>query len=330
MTESPFDVLAVGNALVDVLAYESDAFISEQGLLRGSAVMVDAATAERVYAAMGPATEVSGGAAANTAVGVASLGGRAAFIGRVRDDELGRVFSHDLRAAGVHFETPPAPEGPPTGRCLVVVTPDAQRTMCTYLGAAAELEPADVDGGLVAAASVVFTEGYLWDQPSAREAARKAVGLAHEHGARVALSLSDPHCVDRHRDEFLELVAGPVDVLFANEAEICALYEVDDFEEARRRVQGRCEVAALTRSERGSVVVRGGEVHVVEAHPTRVVDTTGAGDLYAAGFLFALTHGPDDPKLWGCLGAATAAAVISHLGARPLTPLAPLARSLLP
>ena len=243
---------------------------------------------------MGPAVECSGGSAANTIAGLATLGGRGAFIGKVRDDQLGAVFRHDVRAVGVSFDTVPAADGAPTARCLILVTPDSQRTMQTYLGACVELGPDDIDEDAVAAAGITYLEGYLWDPPAAKEAFLKAARLAHAAGRQVSLSLSDPFCVDRHRAEFQGLVEEHVDVLFANQTEITSLYEVDDFDAALRRVRGHCRVAALTRGEKGSVVVGGGEVHVVDAEPVaRVVDTTGAGDAYAAGFLFGLTGGRD-------------------------------------
>jgi sugar/nucleoside kinase (ribokinase family) len=323
------DVVGIGNALVDVLSHESHEFLAEHGLTSGAMDLVDTPRAEKLYAAMGPAVEISGGSAANTLVGVASLGGSAAFIGRVADDELGRVFGHDIRAAGVEFVAEPAVGGEPSGRCLIVVTPDAQRTMNTYLGASAQLGPADVDTDLVARAQVLYLEGYLWDEPEAKEAYRLAARTAHGSGNRVAFTLSDSFCVDRHRREFLDLVESEVDVLFANEAEICSLYEVDDFDDALQRVQHHCEIAALTRSARGAVIVARDEVHVVDA--TRVgdvVDTTGAGDLFAAGFLYGLTHGYDLGTA-ARIGSLAAGEVISHLGARPATSLAELAAPLL-
>lgn len=331
MSRSAPSVVAIGNALVDVLAHEPDEFLAEHHLVKGTMTLVDLDAAERLYAAMGPAVEVSGGCGANTVAGIASLGGHAAYIGRVRDDTLGRVYVHDLRAAGVRFDTPPARDGMPTGRCLVVVTPDAERTMSTYLGASVELDAAAVDRELVAAAAVTYLEGYLWDVAGARAAFRTAVRVAQDAGRRVALTLSDRLVVDRHRDTFLELIEHGVDILFANEAEICSLYEVDKFDEALQHVGHHCEIAALTRSEKGSVVVTADEVHVVDAHPVpdgRVVDTTGAGDLYAAGFLYGLTEGAG---LATCarLGSLAAAEVISHLGARPEVRLADLARPLL-
>jgi sugar/nucleoside kinase (ribokinase family) len=323
------DVLAVGNALVDVLSHESDEFVREHALERGAMTLVDAERAEALYAAMGPATEVSGGTAANTAAGLASFGASVGFVGRVRDDQLGEVFAHDIRASGVEFDTAPARDGAPTGRCLIVVTPDAQRTMSTFLGAASQLGPEDIDADAVGGATITYLEGYLFDQPEAKDAFREAARLAHDAGNRVALTLSDSFCVDRHRADFLDLVEHGVDVLFANEDEICALYEVDEFDAALPHVRGHCEIAALTRSEKGSVVVTGEAVHVVGIHPVaEVVDTTGAGDQYAAGFLHGLTDGKD-LETCGRLGALAAAEVISHLGARPETSLADLARAVL-
>ena len=325
------DVVGIGNALVDVLSHETDEFVEAQGMVKGTMALIDTERAETLYAAMNPAVEISGGSCANTMVGLASFGSAAAFIGRVRTDQLGEVYAHDLRAAGVQFDTPPATDGLPSGRCLIVVTPDAERTLNTYLGASAELGASDVDPDLVASASITYLEGYLWDSPGAQLAYRAAAARAHEAGQRVALTLSDLFAVERHRETFLELVAESVDILFANEAEICGLYETEDFDTAVRRVTGHCEVAALTRSERGAVILRGDEVHVVPAHPIpggKLVDTTGAGDLYAAGFLHGFTQGYD-LDLCGRLGALAASEIISHLGARPETNLAELARPLL-
>ena len=322
------DVVCIGNALVDILAHGDDTLLERLGSQKGTMHMVDAARAEEVYAAMGAAAEASGGSAANTAAGIASFGGNAAYIGRVADDTFGHVFTHDLRAVGVRFDAPPASNGQPTGRCLVIVTPDAQRTMYTFLGAASELDPGFVDETLVSAAQVTFLEGYLWDQPPAKEAIRRAASGAHGAGRRVALTLSDPFCVERHRDEFLELVEHEIDVLFANEQEIRLLYEVDNFDDALQHVRGHCEIAALTRGARGSVIVAGDEVHVIDPAPVQVVDTTGAGDLYAAGFLYGLTHGHDLATA-GRLGSLAASEVISHIAARPEVDLAQLARPLL-
>jgi sugar/nucleoside kinase (ribokinase family) len=327
-TQARLDVVGIGNALVDVLSYESHEFVAAQGLVPGAMALIDTPRAEHLYGVMGPAVEISGGSAANTLVGVASLGGAAAFVGRVSDDQLGAVFGHDIRAAGVEFTNQPAVGGEPTGRCLIVVTPDAQRTMNTFLGASAQLGPADVDHALIARAQVLYLEGYLWDEPAAKEAYRLAARTAHEAGNRVAFTLSDAFCVDRHRNEFLALVEHEVDVLFANEAEIMSLYEVDTFDDALQQVPHHCEIAALTRSEKGAVVVTRDEVHVIDAQSTTVVDTTGAGDLFAAGFLFGLTHGYDLGTA-GRIGVVAAAEVIGHLGARPETSLAELASPLL-
>jgi sugar/nucleoside kinase (ribokinase family) len=271
--------------------------------------------------------EISGDSAANTMVGMASFGGRAHYVGKIRDDQLGEVFGHDLRSTGVGYDTPAATMGPATGRCLILVTPDAQRTMGTFLGASARLGPADIDPRLIARAKVLYLEGYLFDPPEAQEAFRAAAAIAHAAGRKVALTLSDPFCVDRHRAAFLDLVAGHVDILFANEAEIRSLYQVADFDAALQQVCGHCEVAALTRGPRGSIVIAGEGVHVIDAEPVKdLVDTTGAGDLYAAGFLFGWSRGLDLATC-GRLGSLAAAEIISHIGARPLVPLAGLARA---
>jgi len=326
---SELDVVGIGNALVDVLTHESEAFLAGQSLVKGTMHLVDEAEASRLYAAMGSGMEVSGGSAANTIVGVASFGGAAHYVGKVRNDQLGEVFSHDLRSVRVGFTTPAATDGPPTGRCLIIVTPDAQRTMSTFLGASVRLGPADVDARLIARAKILYLEGYLFDPPAAQEAFRAAAKVAHGAGRKVALTLSDPFCVDRHRAAFLELLEHHVDILFANEAEICALYQVNDFDAALARVRGHCEVAALTRSAKGSVVVVGPVVHQIAAHPVNAVaDTTGAGDLYAAGFLFGLSRGLAFERC-GRLGSLAAAEIISHVGARPVTPLADLAGAVL-
>ncbi len=329
MSGERLDVVGIGNALVDVLSNESHEFVVAQALSPGAMTLIDTQRAEQLYAAMGPAVEISGGSAANTLVGVTSLGGSAAFVGRVADDQLGAVFGHDIRAAGVEFLAKPAAGGEPSGRCLIIVTPDAERTMNTYLGASAQLGPADVDRELVARAQVLYLEGYLWDEPDAKSAYRLAARTAHDAGSRVAFTLSDSFCVERHRSEFLELVESEVDVLFANEDEIMSLYEVERFDDALQRVQHHCEIAALTRSEKGAVVVTRDEVHVVDAHPVpAVVDTTGAGDQFAAGFLFGLTHGYHLGTA-ARLGALAAAEVIAHMGARPEVSLAELAGPLL-
>jgi sugar/nucleoside kinase (ribokinase family) len=327
--DGDIDVVGIGNALVDVLSHESEEFLRGQGLLKGSMHLIDEARARQLYDAMGPGIEISGGSAANTVVGVASFGGRAHYVGKVRDDQLGQVFGHDLRATGVGYDTLAAVSGPPTGRCLILITPDAQRTMNTFLGASVLLGPDDIDERLIRRGRILYLEGYLFDPPGAQEAFRVAAGMAHAAGRKVSLTLSDPFCVDRHRRAFLELVEHHVDVLFANDAEIRSLYEVDDFDAALERVRRHCEVAALTRGPRGSIVVGDGRVHVIDPHPVdTLVDTTGAGDLYAAGFLFGLSR---DLDLGSCgrLGSLAASEVISHLGARPAVPLAQLGVALL-
>jgi sugar/nucleoside kinase (ribokinase family) len=323
------DVVGIGNALVDVLTHADEGFLARQSMAKGTMHLVDEARARELYDAMGPGVEMSGGSAANTVVGVASFGGRAHYVGKVRDDQLGEVFGHDLRATGVGYDTARATDGPPTGRCLILVTPDAQRTMSTFLGASVRLGPGDIDKRLITRGKILYLEGYLFDPPEAQEAFRVAAAMAHGAGRKVSLTLSDPFCVARHRRAFLDLVEHHVDVLFANEAEICALYEVRDFDAALARVRGHCEIAALTRSAKGSVIVAGGRVHPVAAHPVEtVVDTTGAGDLYAAGVLYGLSQGLDLPTC-GRLGSLAAAEVITHVGARPVAPLAQLAGAIL-
>ena len=311
------DVVGIGNAIVDVIAHADEPFIEAQGFAKGSMTLIDAERAESLYAAMGPAIESSGGSAGNTMAGIASLGGAGAYIGKVRDDQLGAVFRHDMSAIGVRYETPAAASGPATARCLIMVTPDGQRTMGTYLGACVELGPDEIDEALIASALVTYLEGYLFDPPQAQAAFRRAAAIAHAAGRDVALSLSDPFCVDRHRAAFRELIEGEVDILFANEAEICSLYETKDFVEAATAVRGQVAIAVLTRSEAGSVILtRRGVDRVRAARVERVVDTTGAGDLYAAGFLFGLTRRLPLPTC-GKIGSLCAAEIISHVGARP-------------
>ncbi len=321
-----YDVIGIGNAIVDVLAHSDDEFLAAHGLAKGAMTLIDADTAKVLYDAMAPAIECSGGSAANTIAGLASLGAASAFIGKVRDDQLGAIFRHDIRALGVTFETLLATGGAATARCLIFVTADAQRTMQTYLGACVELGPGDIDRDLVTAAKVTYLEGYLWDPPSAKEAFTLAATVARQAGRMVALSLSDPFCVDRHRSDFCDLLNDHVDVLFANEEEIKSLYRVDTFDAAMQRVRGHCRIAALTRSKKGSVIISGDEVHVVDAVPIKpVVDTTGAGDAYAAGFLYGITH-DFDLVLSARIGGIVAAEVISHFGARAEVPLDALVR----
>ena len=317
MVAATIDVAGIGNAIVDVIAHADESLLAEEGLAKGSMTLIDPPRAEALYARMGAAIESSGGSAGNTMAGIASLGGIGAYIGKVRDDVLGEVFRHDITAIGVGFATPSATSGPGTARCLILVTPDGQRTMGTYLGACVDLGPADIDPKVISMAQITYLEGYLFDPPRAKQAFRTAAAVAHAAGRLVALSLSDPFCVDRHRDEFRELVAGEVDILFANEAEICSLYSAKDFDQAVAAVRGHVKIAALTRSAAGSVILAGGAVHNIAAAPVaRVVDTTGAGDLYAAGLLFGLTRGLPLPTC-GAIGSLCAAEIISHVGARP-------------
>jgi sugar/nucleoside kinase (ribokinase family) len=316
MVDIRYDVLGIGNAIVDVLVPAEDAFLVEHELVKGAMTLIDADRAEQLYAAMGTGTESSGGSAANTVAGVAALGCRACFVGKVHDDQLGNIFAHDIRAVGVDFHSAPATGGAPTARCLIVVTPDAKRTMNTFLGACVELGPQDVDEDLIAASAITYLEGYLWDPPGAKEAFIKAMGAARAAGRKVALSLSDSFCVDRHREEFLDLVQHHVDILFANEQEITSLYQVDSFDAAMQSVRGHCEIAALTRSEKGAVIVTDEEFHVIDAEPVdKVIDTTGAGDIYAAGFLTGLSQGRSLPEC-GRMAGIGAAEIISHMGAR--------------
>ena len=314
------DLLGIGNAIVDVLARAEDGFLAAQGMAKGGMALIDTAAAERIYAAMGPGIEGSGGSGANTCAVAAALGARVGFLGKVAADELGRVFAHDIRAAGVRFPTAPLPvgdgTGAPTARCLILVTPDGQRTMNTFLGACVTFGPDDVDEAEVASAAVTYLEGYLFDPPAAQAAFYKAAKAAHAAGRKVALTLSDPFCVGRHRAAFRAFVRDETDILFANEAELLSLYETEDFDAAVAQVRTEVALAAITRSEKGSLVIAGTDSWPVAAVPTEVVDTTGAGDAYAAGFLAALAQGRPMAECgrWGSVAAAEA---ISHFGARP-------------
>jgi sugar/nucleoside kinase (ribokinase family) len=327
MTSARYDVLGIGNAIVDVIARAEEDFLLKQHMRKGTMALIDEARAQAIYDAMGPATEMSGGSAANTIVGLASLGGRAAFVGKIKADGLGRAYAHDIRAAGVSFTTPPAAAGPSTGRCYIMVTPDGERTMNTYLGAAQDLHPSDIDADAIAASAVTYLEGYLWDPKHAKDAFLKAAKIAHEAGRKVALTLSDAFCVDRWRDEFLQLMrSGTVDLIFANEAELHSLYQSSDFDSAIAALRADIGVAVVTRSEKGCLVISPEGTEAVPAFPVeRVVDTTGAGDLFAAGFLSGLARGADD-RTCGRLGAMAAAEVIQHIGARPEVSLKDLAR----
>jgi sugar/nucleoside kinase (ribokinase family) len=327
MTSAKYDVLGIGNAIFDVLVRTDESFLSRHGMTKGGMALIDEARAASIYRDMGPAVEMSGGSAANTIVGVASLGARAAYVGKVRDDQIGRMYTHDIRAAGVAFETKPAADGPATGCSYILVTPDGQRTMNTYLGAAQELMPADIDAAEVAASALVYLEGYLWDPASAKEAFVKASTIAHGAGRQAALTLSDSFCVDRYRGEFLDLMRnGTVDLVFANEAELHSLYQTSDFETALKQLRSDAKLAVVTRSEKGCVVASKDGVTAVPAFPVgKIVDTTGAGDLFAAGFLFGLARGAGHENA-GRLGALAAAEVIQHIGARPQVSLKELAK----
>lgn len=327
MTTARFDVLGIGNAIFDVLVHTDDAFLAAQGMAKGGMMLIDEARAAAIYSAMGPATEMSGGSAANTIVGVADLGASAAYVGKVKDDQIGRMYSHDIRAAKVAFATPAAADGPATGCSYILVTPDGERTMNTYLGAAQNLTPADIDPSQIEAARITYLEGYLWDPPEAKKAFVKAAEIAHGAGRQVALTLSDAFCIGRYRDEFLDLMRRRiVDIVFANEAELLSLYEGADFDAGLAQLRADARFAVVTRSEKGCVVVSGDETTAVPAFPVaRVVDTTGAGDLFAAGFLFGLVRGASH-EICGRFGALAAAEVIQHIGARPQTSLKELAR----
>jgi sugar/nucleoside kinase (ribokinase family) len=318
VTDTRLDVLAIGNAIVDIIADCDDAFLESEGLTKGMMRLIDADEATRLYDHMGPAREVSGGSAGNTAAGVAALGGRAGFIGQVAPDQLGEFYVHDLRAAGVEFITPPADLGVPTARSMVLVTPDAHRTMNTFLGAAQLLPVSALDERQIADSAILYLEGYLWDPETPRYAMIRAIEVARSAGRKVAFTLSDTFCIDRHRDGFNQLIdGGKVDILFANEAEILMLAGAADCDAAMAAVRDKVETLVVTRSEHGALAVRRGERAEVAAEPVaRVVDTTGAGDLFAAGFLAGLSQGRDLERSLR-MGAIAAAEVISHYGARP-------------
>jgi sugar/nucleoside kinase (ribokinase family) len=327
MTSAKYDVLGIGNAIFDVLVQTDEGFLSRHGMAKGGMALIDESRAAAIYRDMGPATEMSGGSAANTIVGLANLGARAAYVGKVKDDQIGRLYSHDIRSAGVAFETSPATDGPATGCSYILVTPDGERTMNTYLGAAQELSPSDIDAAQVAASAMLYLEGYLWDPRNAKDAFVKASTIAHEAGRQVALTLSDSFCVDRYRGEFLDLMrGGTVDLVFANEAELHSLYQTSDFDTALKQLRVDARLGVVTRSEKGCVVASTDGVTAVPAFPIeRMVDTTGAGDLFAAGFLFGLVRGAGYEAA-GRLGALAAAEIIQHIGARPQASLKELAQ----
>jgi sugar/nucleoside kinase (ribokinase family) len=325
MSSPAFDVAAIGNALVDVIAHATDGFLANHKIAKGAMTLIDAPRAEELYGAIGPAIEMSGGSAGNTIAGVASLGGKAAYMGKVKADQLGAIFRHDLRAQGVHFATPDSKATTtPTGRSLILVTPDAERSMNTFLGAAVEFSPADVDAETLRQSSVTYLEGYLFDPPEAQKAFYHAAKIVRESGRQLALTLSDTFCVERHHAAFRDLVTEHVDILFANENELKALYRTDNLQEAIAAVRAHCPIAVTTCSERGAIIVSGKETAEVPAvSVAKVVDTTGAGDLYAAGFLYGLTHGKSLSDS-GHIGAIAAAEVISHVGPRPQVKLSSL------
>jgi sugar/nucleoside kinase (ribokinase family) len=327
MTDAKYDILGIGNAIFDVLVKTDEAFLAAHGMAKGGMALIDEPRAASIYRDMGPATEMSGGSAANTIVGVASLGARAAYVGKVKDDQIGRLYTHDIRAAGVAFDTKPASEGPATGCSYILVTEDGERTMNTYLGAAQDLTPADIDASQISAAKIVYLEGYLWDPKSAKEAFVKASTIAHDAGRQVALTLSDAFCVDRYRGEFLDLLRnGTVDLIFANEAELHSLYQTSDFDTALKQLRDDAKLGVVTRSEKGCVVASRDGVIAVPAFPIdKIVDTTGAGDLFAAGFLFGVVRNAGYENA-GRLGALAAAEVIQHIGARPEVSLKELAK----
>jgi sugar/nucleoside kinase (ribokinase family) len=316
-----FDVVGIGSAIVDVLAMVDEVFITKNNLTKGSMGLVDEASSKALYAKLGQTKECSGGSVANTLAGIASLGGKPAFLGKVAKDQLGEIFAHDMKSVGVYFVSKPAESGPATATCMICVTPDAQRTMSTFLGACTQMTEADMDEDIISQSQVLYIEGYQWDMPAAKAAIRKAIAMAKRHGRKVALTLSDTFCVDRFRDEFMALVVEEIDILFANESEITALTRQNNFDDAIAEIQGKCEVALITRSEKGAVVVTKDTVKSVAVERVeKLVDTTGAGDLFAAGFLYGYTRGwahVDSAKL----GNNAAAQIIQQLGARSMEPL---------
>lgn len=327
MPDIRFDVAGIGNAIVDIIGRCDDAFLDTIGAPKGNMRLVDGETISGIYSKMGPAVEISGGSAANTMAGIASFGGKGAFIGKVADDEFGKIFAHDIRAAGIEFSVAPVGGRAPTSRSLILVTPDGQRTMNTFLGISTELDQGEVDADVIAAAGILYLEGYLFDRAEAKAAFRSAVDIAHKAGRKVALSLSDGFCVDRHRAEFLSLIRSGVDIVFANESEITSLYETTNFDTAADKARADIGLAVLTRSEKGSLILSKGESVKIAVDPIEaVVDTTGAGDLYAAGFLFGISRNLPLSTA-GALGSLAAAEIISHIGARPETALADIAKS---
>ena len=324
-----YGVTAIGNAIVDILAPATDAFIDEQaakGMQRNGMTLIDATRAAELYSLMGPATEMSGGSAGNTMAAYASFGGKGAYIGKVADDKLGQVFRHDMQTIGVDFSTPPLKNADPTAQCMILVTPDAHRTMNTFLGACVQLSPADVDEAVIANSAITYLEGYLFDKPDAKDAFYAAADFVAKHNRKLALTLSDSFCVNRYREEFFNLIKNHVDILFANEAEIKSLFEVDTLDEAVAAIAPLCELTAITMSEKGSLIVSGTQTIKVNAiPPAQLVDTTGAGDAYAAGFMFGLTEGKSLSEC-GMLASLAASEIISHMGPRPQASLRDMLR----
>ncbi len=314
--EKSLQILGIGNAIVDILARVDESFITDHNLIKKAMTLIEADRSAQLYADMPAGREQSGGSVANSVAGIAMLGGRAGYIGKVADDQLGRVFRHDMTANGVTFNSAPLLDAEPTANCLVAITPDAERTMSTYLGACSALSMADIDQSQIADSEIIYIEGYLWDREHAKQACRVAMEMAHAAGTKVAFTLSDAFCVDRYRDDFSQLIDGPIDILFANRDELCSLYQTDDFAEALSMIEGRVTVAAITCGDEGAIILAGGERHLVEALPTAVIDTTGAGDLFAAGFLYGAMNGFDLAKA-GQLGTACASLTISQVGPRP-------------
>lgn len=326
MTDARYDVIGIGNAIVDIIGRCDEAFLAQVGVAKGSMRLVDADEIKKIYAAMGPAIETSGGSAANTIAGIASFGGRAAFVGTVAEDEFGRIFNHDIRSIGVTFNATPVSNGTPTSRSLILVTPDGERTMNTYLGISTNFGEAQLDLELVRASSILYLEGYLFDEPQAKQAFRLALDAAKKAGRKTALTLSDGFCVDRHRDEFLKLIRSGIDILFANESEIKSLYQTESFEFAAQKARDDAKLAVLTRSAKGSEIHFEGETIRIGTFPVEeIVDTTGAGDLYAAGFLFGYAKGLH-LETAGRLASLAASEIISHTGARPAVSLSEFAR----
>jgi sugar/nucleoside kinase (ribokinase family) len=326
MTAARFDVIGIGNAIVDIIGRCDEAYLAKIDAAKGSMRLVDADDVKKIYTTMGPAMEISGGSAANTIAGVASFGGKAAFIGTIADDEFGKIFTHDIHSIGVTFDTSPIANGAPTSRSLILVTPDGERTMNTFLGISTSLNETQLNHQLIEESEILYLEGYLFDEPQAKQAFRSALNTAKKANRKVALTLSDGFCVDRHRDEFLELIRAGIDILFANESEIKSLYQTESFDLAAKTVSADVRLAALTRSEKGSIIFADGKsIEIASERIPAVVDTTGAGDLYASGFLFGYSKGFELP-VCGQLASLAAAEIISHIGARPEVSLAELAR----